>query len=111
MVAGELVTIRTANANDFDIWFELLEAVAAEGKWIGTEAPVDRDSRRRDFDIYLNSEDAVTFLAEVEGQVIGNLGIEIRQGIGHMGMLIDERWRGRGVGSPLVERCVDWAKE
>jgi RimJ/RimL family protein N-acetyltransferase len=111
MVAGELVVIRTANADDFDVWFALFEAVAAEGKWIGSEAPLDRDSRRQSFDNYLESADAVTLLAEVDGQLVGDLGIEIRRGVGHLGMVVDERWRGHGVGSTLMESCINWAKE
>jgi ribosomal protein S18 acetylase RimI-like enzyme len=111
MVAGKVVTIRAANTDDFDVWFALFEAVAAEGKWVGSEAPLDRDSRRRSFDHYLESADAVTLLAEVDGQLVGDLGIEIRRGVGHLGMLVDERWRGRGVGSTLMESCINWAEE
>jgi ribosomal protein S18 acetylase RimI-like enzyme len=110
MVADETVAIRTANADDFDVWFALSEAVAAEGKWIGSEAPLDRNSRRLIFDNYLESEDAVTFLAEVDGQLVGNLGVEIRRGVGHLGMLVDKRWRSRGIGSTLMESCIDWAR-
>jgi len=111
MVADKLVVIRTANADDFDVWFALFEAVAGEGKWIGSEAPLDRDARRQSFDHYLESEDAVTLLAEVDGQLVGDLGVEIRRGVGHLGMLVDERWRGCGVGSTLMEGCINWAKE
>jgi GNAT superfamily N-acetyltransferase len=105
-----LVTIRAAAADDFDAWFELFEAVAAEGKWIGSEAPFDRDSRRQNFEHYLESEDAVTLLAEVDGLLVGDLGAEIRRGVAHIGMLVDERWRGRGVGSRLMESCITWSK-
>jgi len=111
MLASGIVAVRIANADDFHIWFALFEAVAAEGKWIGSESPLDRDARRQSFDHYLESEDAVTLLAEVDGQLVGNLGVEIRRGVGHLGMLVDERWRGRGVGSTLMESCINWAKE
>jgi len=111
MAEAERVTIRTASADDFEAWFRLFEAVASEGKWLGSEAPLDRDSRRRLFDLYVESEEAVTLLAEADNQIVGNLGLEIRRGVGHLGMLIDERWRGRGIGSLLMGSSIDWAKE
>ena len=111
MVGDELVVIRTANTDDFDVWLALFDAVAAEGKWVGSEAPLDRDSRRQSFDRYLESPEAVTLLAEVDGKLVGDVGIEIRRGVGHLGMLVDERWRGRGIGSTLLESCINWAKE
>jgi putative acetyltransferase len=42
---------------------------------------------------------------------VGNLGAEIRGGIADLGMLVDSEWRGRGVGSALMEACIDWARE
>lgn len=41
----ELV-IRHATTDDFETWFELYDAVAGEGRWIGGEQPVDRGRRR-----------------------------------------------------------------
>lgn len=105
------LAIRIAGSDDFLEWFHLYEAVAAEGAWIGGEAPVDRAFREAVFDRYLESEDAVTFLAEIDQQLVGNLGAEIRGGVAHIGMMIDADWRGRGVGSSLMESCLKWASE
>jgi RimJ/RimL family protein N-acetyltransferase len=106
--AGDVV-IRLAEAEDFDAWFCLYDAVAAEGKWIGGEAPSDRAARRRSFDAYLGDDNAVTFLAEAAGRLVGSLGVEIRGGIADLGMMVDSAWRGRGVGSALMEACIAWA--
>jgi RimJ/RimL family protein N-acetyltransferase len=105
------ITIREALAADFENWFRLYDSVAAEGRWIGGEAPSDRAARQRAFDAYLSDPDAVSFLAEANGKLIGNLGVEIRTGIANLGMMVDAGWRGHGVGSALMEACIGWATE
>ncbi len=103
------IAIREAMEADFEEWFRLYDRVAAEGRWIGGEAPSDRVARRRAFDAYLSDPDAVSFLAEADGKMVGNLGVEVRRGIADLGMLVDAEWRGRGVGSALMEACIVWA--
>jgi benzoate-CoA ligase len=103
------IAIREALAADFENWFRLYDSVAAEGRWIGGEAPSDRAARQRAFDAYLSDPDAVSFLAEADGKLVGNLGVEIRGGIADLGMMVDADWRGRGVGSALMEACIVWA--
>lgn len=105
------VVVRPSAAGDFDAWFALFDAVAAEGRWIGGESPIDLEDRRRSFDRYLESDDAVTLLAEVGGELVGLLGVEVRRGIAELGMMVDARWRARGVGSKLLEACIAWATE
>jgi RimJ/RimL family protein N-acetyltransferase len=34
-----------------------------------------------------------------------------RHGFGEFGMLVDRHWRGRGVGSALLQATVDWARD
>ncbi len=58
------IAIREAIAADFEDWFRLYDTVAAEGRWIGGEAPSDRAARQRAFDAYLSDPDAASFLAE-----------------------------------------------
>jgi RimJ/RimL family protein N-acetyltransferase len=105
------IAIREALAADFENWFRLYDRVAAEGRWIGGEAPSDRADRQLAFDAYLNDPDAVSFLAEADGRLVGNLGVEIRRGIAELGMMVDAGWRGRGVGSALMVACIAWATE
>jgi RimJ/RimL family protein N-acetyltransferase len=103
------IAIREAIATDFEDWFRLYDTVAAEGRWIGGEAPSDKVARQRVFDEYLGDPDAVTFLAEADGRLFGTLGVEVHRGIADLGMMVDARWRGRGVGSALMEACIAWA--
>lgn len=111
MVTAVNIAIREANAADFENWFRLYDSVAAEGRWIGGEAPSDRAARQRAFEAYLSDPDAVSFLAEADDTLVGNLGVEIRQGIAELGMMVDADWRGRGVGSALMEACMAWVTE
>src|ERR1700683_443339 len=105
------IAIREATSGDFDDWFRLYDAVAAEGKWIGGEAPSDRIARQRAFEAYLSDPDAVSLLALVDHRLVGNLGVEARRGVADLGMMVDLEWRGRGVGSALMQACIDWATE
>jgi RimJ/RimL family protein N-acetyltransferase len=109
MTSSVDIAVREAIEADFEEWFRLYDTVAAEGKWIGGEAPSDRTARRRAFCAYVNDPDAVSFLAEADGRLVGNLGVEVRRGIADLGMMVDAEWRGRGVGSALIEACVVWA--
>jgi RimJ/RimL family protein N-acetyltransferase len=110
MTPSQQVLIRVARTGDFEPWFALYEAVAAEGKWIGGEAPSDAATRRQSFLAYLSDEESISFLAEAEGNLVGALGVEVRRGIAEFGMMVDSRWRGRRVGSSLLEACIDWAE-
>lgn len=103
--------VRRSTAADFDDWFALYEAVAAEGRWIGGEAPVDRIARKRSYLETLRNDDAASFVAECDGRLVGSLGVHMRAGIAELGMLVDAGWRGRRIGSALMEACIAWATE
>jgi RimJ/RimL family protein N-acetyltransferase len=103
------IVVRRSEAGDFDAWFALYDAVAAEGKWIGGEAPTDREESRRRFGGRLADEDTAGFVAETAGALVGVLGVELHNGIADFGMMIDAEWRGRGIGSQLLEACIAWA--
>src|SRR6266511_2121298 len=78
------VVVRPAREQDLDAIVELFVEVAAEGRWIGTEPPVDRDRRRRRLAETLDQEREV--------------------------VLVSEAWRGRGVGSALLRAGIEWAR-
>ena len=103
--------VRPAGEADFDGWFDLFAAVVAEGVWLGSEVPLDREDRRQRFLNASADKDnpAATFLAESDGRQVGQLFIRCQAGIGDIGMAVDRAWRGRGVGSALLTAAVDWA--
>ena len=86
---------------------ELFAAVAGERTGILTEPPVDIDERAVQF----ARTAAGSVVAVADGQVIGMLHIEAsRYGFGEIGMLVGRDWRGRGVGSALVQAAISRAR-
>ena len=100
-------TIRPAEACDARAMAELFAAVAAERTGIATEPPVDIDERAVQF--ARTADGSVVVVAD--GQIVGMLHIEVsRHGFGEFGMLVDRDWRGRGVGSALVQAAISRAR-
>jgi RimJ/RimL family protein N-acetyltransferase len=60
----------------------------------------------------LHNERAIVLVADVEGRVIGSLGMGLaRYGVAELGMLVSGACRGRGVGSALLQASIEWARE
>ena len=106
------VTVRPAREEDIDAMVDLLSAVAEEGRWIGTEAPVDRERRRRRYAEDLQRDNTVVLVADAGGQLVGELGLILaRYGVADLGMLVAAGWRQRGVGSALLRAGIDRARQ
>jgi RimJ/RimL family protein N-acetyltransferase len=106
------VVVRRARERDLDAMVDLVAAVADEGRWIGTEAPIDRERRRQAMGEALHHERQVIFVAEGGGQIVGHLWMDrASYGVAHLGMLVAAGWRGRGVGSALLAAGLDWARD
>jgi RimJ/RimL family protein N-acetyltransferase len=106
------VAVRPAGPADVDGLVDMLVAVAGEGRWIGTEAPVDVERRRRRMVEDVEGSDAIVLVAEAGGELVGQLGLHLaRYGVADLGMLVAEGWRGRGVGAALLAEAVDRARK
>jgi RimJ/RimL family protein N-acetyltransferase len=105
--------VRAAKPGDVDGILTLFEAVASERQHILTEPPIDRERRSRQFLETVRSDDAQVFVAEADGEVVGELTAFGRTSTGPatIGMAVAAAWRGRGVGTALMEACVEWARE
>ena len=105
--------VRAARGDDVDGVLALFEAVAAERRYILSEPPIDRERRARNFRETVGSEDAQVFIAEAGGDVVGELTVFGRTSTGPamIGMGVAAAWRGQGVGTALMEACVEWARE
>jgi RimJ/RimL family protein N-acetyltransferase len=104
--------VRRTTVDDIDDQFDLMDAVAAERRWIGTEPPIDRAARRPRWEAQINDESkGVSFMAEADGRLIGCIGLELTPyGVVDLGMFVADGWRGKGVGSALMEAAVAWAR-
>jgi RimJ/RimL family protein N-acetyltransferase len=106
------IKLREATLADVDRLLELLVAVAGEGRWIGTEAPVDLERRRQRMVEDVEGASAIVLVAEAGGELVGELGLHLaRYGVADLGMLVAAGWRGRGVGSALLAEAVDRARK
>ena len=106
------VTVRPAREEDIDAMVDLLAAVAEEGRWIATEAPVDRQRRRQGFAETMEADDAVLLVADAGGRLVGELSLWLaRYGVADLGMLVAAGWRQRGVGSALLRAGIDRARQ
>jgi RimJ/RimL family protein N-acetyltransferase len=86
---------------------ELFAAVAGERIGIASEPPIDLEERTARFAASI----AESIVAVVGGQIVGMIHVEVsRHGFGEFGMLVDREWRGRGVGSALLQAAIDWAR-
>ena len=100
--------MRPASADDARALAELFAAVAEERDGIATEPPVDVDQRAAMF----ARSAASSVVAVAGGEIIGMLHVEIsRHGFGEIGMLVDRGWRGRGVGSALMQAAIGLARD
>jgi len=96
---------------DVDAVLLLFDAVAAERLWIGTEPGYDRVKYRDMFGFSLSNGNGM-FVALRRGRVVGVITEYLHDPYGHtIGMLVDEAHRGCGIGTALLGRLIDWARE
>jgi RimJ/RimL family protein N-acetyltransferase len=100
--------VRPASPADATAMAGLFAAVAAERTGIATEPPVDIDERT----VRFAASSASSIVAAAGDQIVGMIHTEVsRHGFGELGMLVDREWRGRGVGSALLQATIDWARD
>jgi RimJ/RimL family protein N-acetyltransferase len=84
----------------------LYAAVAEERTGIGGEPPVNLERRAERWEI------EGTFIAEAAGAMVGQISVQPSgHGYAEIGMMVLREWRGRGVGSALMQAGIDWARE
>ena len=104
--------VRPAESTDVDGVVELFVAVVGEGRWLGTEAPVDRPAQRERFLEPVESPASASLVAVADDRIVGHVGVGVEPyGVAGLGMMVDARWRGRGVGAALVRAAIACARE
>jgi RimJ/RimL family protein N-acetyltransferase len=110
--AAVAFTVRCSTPDDVDDYIALRIAVAAEGRGIGAELPLNEERDRQVFlaSIVADTEQSLVAV-DADGVVIGSLGIQLfGYGVAGLGMMVADGWRGRGVGSALLQAGIDWAR-
>lgn len=102
-------TVREADADDLEGALDVLVAVAEERIYIGSEPPVDRDRRLSQWTAMLEHPKETMFVAVAGDRIVGNAGLDW-VGASEIGMAILPGWRGKGLGSALLEACIEWAE-
>jgi RimJ/RimL family protein N-acetyltransferase len=105
-------SIRVGTLQDRDGYRAVFEAVAAEGRWIATELPIDWTALEPRFTTWVTESQYLLLVAESEnGDVIGWALSEHRpDGQASLGMGIVEGHRSAGLGTQLLGGIVDWAR-
>ena len=117
---GEIViaayAVRPAIAADARSFLDLYALVVGEGRFIRTDH-VHRSMRfyRKRLASSWTPDDA-SIVAVAGDAVIGSLGITreehpVTRHVASIGMMVHPDWRGRGVGSALMAKSLQWAQE
>lgn len=102
-------TVRPATPDDLEAAVDMFIEVAGEGRWIGTELPVDRDKRIRKWRESMEDPKNAFFIAVERDRVVGNALLKW-VGASDLGMAVAVDRRGQGVGRALLEACIQWAE-
>lgn len=109
-----MVIVRTAWAGDIDRLTGLLEALFA----IEQDFVFDASRQRQGLAMMLDNPQGCLLVAEEDGRVVGMCSGQLLVSTAEGGfsllvedVVVDEEWRGRGVGRLLMEAISDWARD
>jgi ribosomal-protein-alanine N-acetyltransferase len=104
------VKVRPIADADLEEALDLFAAVAGEGLWLASEAPLDRREVRARWRDVVEAGEGTILVAEEEGALVG-LAAMVGRVEPELGMLVRADRRRRGVGDAIVAACVAWAEE
>ena len=90
-------------------------AVNLLSRQLGYPLPIEQTGQN--IHAVLESKDHTAFVAETENKIVGWIGaaksimLEVMPHCQIDGLVIDEKYRGKGVGKLLIEKVKQWAKE
>lgn len=103
--------IRPMQPADIDAVLDLFERVAAERLWIGTEPGFDRETKRDVFGRSISMGNGLFVAQNEAGGIVGLVSaFPHAEYDWTIGMMIDEPYRGAGLGRRLVDTIIAWAR-
>lgn len=104
---------RPATDEDAAAFSAVLASVAAEGRWIAAEPPVDIAERAGVVAGWIERGDGIFVLEDEDGKVVGSLGLHRTQarGVVSLGMCVVADARGRGGGRALMDAAMRWLQD
>ncbi len=107
------VLVRRARPEDVGAIVELFVTVVGEGRWLGTEPPVDRAAQHERFLEHIDGAAPGASVVAVAGdQIVGHARVDLAPyNVAGLGMMVDAHWRGRGVGGALVDAIIDASRQ
>lgn len=104
--------VRPAAPADLRACLDLFVAVCAEGRWLATEAPVDRREVRAGWQAILDTGQGTLLLAEERpGAPPVGLALLVGRARPELGMLVADGHRRRGIGERLLVAAIEWCRE
>jgi RimJ/RimL family protein N-acetyltransferase len=116
--AGDAVTIRSAQPADAVTLLAYIRAVAAETQFFVMEPdefPATDEQERQWIQEHLDRPGWLVLVAEASGTIIAVLSFENgpHRRIAHrgtVGISVVKKWRGKGIGTALLQALIEWAK-
>ncbi|HEX2741669.1 MAG TPA: GNAT family N-acetyltransferase, partial [Rubrobacter sp.] len=106
------ITVRRAEPGDYEALHRIISDPKAIAGTMQLPLPSAEKWRKR---LSEPSEDQHSLVACVDGEVVGNLGLETystrwrMRHTGRIGMAVRDDWQGQGVGTALMEAALDLA--
>jgi RimJ/RimL family protein N-acetyltransferase len=108
--------VRPARSKDARSFFQMWQGVVAEGRFVRP------DETRRPVRFYRRafrhswSHDRADLVAIADERVVGHLTVAREEGavcrhVASLGIAVGAEWRGRGVGSALMQEAIRWARQ
>lgn len=115
---GQEIVIRTARADDAGAALSYIQSVAEKTEFFVIESdefPASDEEERIWIQDHVDDPGKLLLFAEANGRLIGSVSFEagpFRRVAhrGNLGLSVAEKWRGRGVGTALLQSLVDWAE-
>jgi [ribosomal protein S18]-alanine N-acetyltransferase len=104
--------VRPMTEADFDGTLALIDRVAEERLWLGTEPGYDRANYRANWERWIRDPEYLLVVAVENGIVVGNLGIHPHDEYGYvLGMMVDASKRRKGIGRALIDAAIAWGRD